>query len=829
MVVLQQEDEKIDKQKDIDKKEDKKNMSTNRKEYKKKKKKYIISNKILKHIDNIDKLKYVGINRIDEKQKKSYLENIPGGRIKKLNKQINDNKDERKKKRTNMKKKKKKINKIKVIKKRNITNEKQIVEEKEFNELNEKCSDTIIENQNIIKKKNIDNNVINNSNNNQINDVKEMNIFQKDSNQIESFNKKNSLKEKNKTSNDHIINDHIINDHIKNKKKYENNLFDEIKEAIKDDVTKQNSLNNLNLQIKAEEQLILSNYDQNKMNSQSYKKENIYISHDKQKSNLLMNSSTELKNKNTHILQFKHAKIKLDNQTNGDKQSIADSNKIIEETYAGEKTTIKKKTRFQMKSQIKDRNKDIKSKERHIKIKDAPEKKKKKKENVIIVPDEHNNVKKETNNINQNLFSDKSEHVHKNTQEMNEKRILADEILKKYIEMREEDKNKNEDINKYNKNHKTCYPFFEGDNIVLLDIKEKKFNIDIINVFSSNKNLEDNCHDILFFFDSYVKKNKKEKMKNSTNVIRPLKKLFKCEYFEMECIKLIIHIFDKIISKMKKEINMENITKCFERDDHSSSFISRIKKKQEIQKRINQENNTIKNNITKNYNNYYYNDNKKNIFYNTFLNNDILYNDDYEKQKIYSILFYNSPHSYVCNEYQVFQKLRQWTDQNKLLMLREKMKQMEKNKENQTTHKRKMKNINNFITTTNTTTTTTSSNNNNNDDDQMNCCHIYHSLTSNDNIYNNYSHYYNNGVSSYIPLRKINIITNKIMCTILNSCCIHDKQNVMSTYKEHAPSYNFPMTKQKHWNVTLNRELLLNDKASYPLRISEAVGTLISK
>ncbi|KMZ87687.1 hypothetical protein PVBG_03788 [Plasmodium vivax Brazil I] len=96
----------------------------------------------------------------------------------------------------------------------------------------------------------------------------------------------------------------------------------------------------------------------------------------------------------------------------------------------------------------------------------------------------------------------------------------------------------------------------------LLSVEGRRFKIDIINFVGNIRAGEEPIHeDILFFFDSYEKKLKKKKKKK--NVLSLIRRLFKCEHFELDGIRLVLQILDKIAAKLMKEIRLEQIVRCF--------------------------------------------------------------------------------------------------------------------------------------------------------------------------------------------------------------------------------------------------------------------------
>ncbi|CAD2086934.1 conserved Plasmodium protein, unknown function [Plasmodium vinckei brucechwatti] len=231
----------------------------------------------------------------------------------------------------------------------------------------------------------------------------------------------------------------------------------------------------------------------------------------------------------------------------------------------------------------------------------------------------------------------------------------VNKILEKYIISKKEENIKRQYMNRKK--------FMD-----ILDISEKQFKIDTINFFPHTI-AQVRYSDIYFFFDTYEKELKK--CNTGKNTIKLMKKLFKCEYIEMNNMELVLQIFDKIVDKLKKELKTESIVKIYDEEEHVVA--SKIMK--------------YKNG---NYDKYMHNKNKygwnnehgmseNNLFNQNFLghqNNLFVCN----RNNLCNLIFNSSQGEYIMGSHS-FLVLQQWSDEYKLAMLRDKLEQMKKRKQ----------------------------------------------------------------------------------------------------------------------------------------------------
>ncbi|VTZ67421.1 conserved Plasmodium protein, unknown function [Plasmodium chabaudi chabaudi] len=231
----------------------------------------------------------------------------------------------------------------------------------------------------------------------------------------------------------------------------------------------------------------------------------------------------------------------------------------------------------------------------------------------------------------------------------------VNKILEKYIISKKEENIKRKYMNRKN--------FMD-----ILDINEKRFKIDTINFFPHSI-AQVRYSDIYFFFDAYEKE--LNKCNTGKNTIKLMKKLFKCEYIEMNNMELVLQIFDKIVDKLKKELKTESIVKIYDEEEHVVA--SKIMK--------------YKNG---NYDKYMYNKNKygsnneNSMYKNNLFNQNLLGHQNNlfvcNRNNLCNLIFNSSQGEYIMGSHS-FLVLQQWSDEYKLAMLRDKLEQMKKRKQ----------------------------------------------------------------------------------------------------------------------------------------------------
>ncbi|CXI08908.1 conserved Plasmodium protein, unknown function [Plasmodium berghei] len=331
-----------------------------------------------------------------------------------------------------------------------------------------------------------------------------------------------------------------------------------------------------------------------------------------------------------------------DKSKNNEKDSKSEERDILETQMAGkeEKPVLKKKK----KNKGKQRNREGKGvvEKGYDAKREKKENEEKNKANTKMEPNDSIEQKDKLSNV-QNMSN-----IVKNNK--------VNKILEKYIISKKEENLKRKYMN--------TKKFMD-----ILDISEKKFKIDTINFFPHT--IGQVCYsDIYFFFDTYEKELKKSN--TGKNTIKLMKKLFKCEYIEMNNMELILQIFDKIIDKLKKELKTESIVKIYDEEEHV--IASKIMK--------------YKNG---NYDKYMYNkkkydsNNEYSISENNLFNQNPLHHQNNlfgcNRNKLYNIIFNSSQGEYIMGSHS-FLILQQWNDEYKLAMLRDKLEQIKKRKQN---------------------------------------------------------------------------------------------------------------------------------------------------
>ncbi|VEV55203.1 conserved Plasmodium protein, unknown function [Plasmodium vinckei vinckei] len=273
--------------------------------------------------------------------------------------------------------------------------------------------------------------------------------------------------------------------------------------------------------------------------------------------------------------------------------------------------------------------------------------------------DEKNEGKNEGKNEEENKADDPIEEKDKLSNVQNAQNIIkhnkVNKILEKYIISKKEENIKRKYMNRKK--------FMD-----ILDIGEKRFKIDTINFFPHTIS-QVRYSDIYFFFDTYEKELKKSN--NGKNTIKLMKKLFKCEYIEMNNMELVLQIFDKIVDKLKKELKTESIVKIYDEEEHVVA--SKIMK--------------YKNG---NYDKYMHNKNKygwNGMSENNLFNKNLLGHQNNlfvcNRNNLYNLIFNSSQGEYIIGSHS-FLVLQQWSDEYKLAMLRDKLEQMKKRKQKMT-------------------------------------------------------------------------------------------------------------------------------------------------
>ncbi|CAD2111996.1 conserved Plasmodium protein, unknown function [Plasmodium vinckei] len=202
----------------------------------------------------------------------------------------------------------------------------------------------------------------------------------------------------------------------------------------------------------------------------------------------------------------------------------------------------------------------------------------------------------------------------------------------------------------------------------ILDISEKRFKIDTINFFPHTI-AQVRYSDIYFFFDTYEKELKKSN--TGKNTIKLMKKLFKCEYIEMNNMELVLQIFDKIVDKLKKELKTESIVKIYDEEEHVvASKIMKYK-------------NGNYDKYMRNKNKYGWN-NEHGMSGNNLFNQNLLGHQNNlfvcNRNNLCNLIFNSSQGEYIVGSHS-FLVLQQWSDEHKLAMLRDKLEQMKKRKQ----------------------------------------------------------------------------------------------------------------------------------------------------
>lgn len=310
------------------------------------------------------------------------------------------------------------------------------------------------------------------------------------------------------------------------------------------------------------------------------------------------------------------------------------------------------------------------------------EKQKYKEEKEDKVLEEHNGKKENIGDAKEGIEGQKNDlscFISKNSQEVdiqsNHEETIdsmkekVDEILKKYVLHKR--KKKVQRRMKYT-------PFTEP-----LDIKEQSLQMDTIK-FLSNVKEDMYCDDIIFFFDNYEKKIKKQE-----DLIKGFNKLFKSENFDLEGFQSVLLIFDRIIKKMKRDLTTFPLKSLFTHIVREMQNLREVdlQQMQENDGMIYKSTNDTPNVITPNkfaqrytQSNIIANSESSITEENKLVEVKIKKLKQYHDEDLYNPLNDSSPYKTERLQFIPYLLRRHWHDQNKLKILRSILNEMERRK-----------------------------------------------------------------------------------------------------------------------------------------------------